>query len=480
MHLVFPNQLFPLAIIKQIPKSEHIVFWEDPIFYGDRKGSAHGPASLKLNKLRLAYMFVANRAYVSWLRENGWRHVTHVTVDELWSVPLQSRYEQLSGLHSKSITYFDPVDHLWSKRTKHALKHALMDARVLDTPAFVLTTQQAREFARGSGKGKRMQHAPFYAKVRDFMNVLKGAPSQDGNNRKPYPLNAAPPPAPYVARTALAADAAAVQWLDAHPIFKNNPGPSDLRASLTKLPITHAEVRAWLDKFIKERLRLFGPYEDAIVQGEPWLEHSGLSTYLNMGLITPNEVVRAVVSQKSVPIESLEGFVRQLLGWREYCRAYYLIVKPSVYTKNTFKLKRRLGKEWYAANTGIPIVDDAIRDAFNMGYLHHIRRLMVMSNYMTLSGIAPSEVFKWMYEFSLDSWDVFMVFNVYSMGTWSDGGHAMRKPYISSSAYVKRMSRAESGPWEDVWDAKFKNFLNTHANIIKHTQLAGLLKKNAV
>jgi len=199
-----------------------------------------------------------------------------------------------------------------------------------------------------------------------------------------------------------------------------------------------------------------------------------------MGLITPAEVVRAVVSQKSVQIESLEGFVRQLLGWREYCRAYYLIVKPSVYTKNTFKLKRRLGKEWYAANTGIPIVDDAIRDAFNMGYLHHIRRLMVMSNYMTLSGIAPSEVFKWMYEFSLDSWDVFMVFNVYSMGTWSDGGHAMRKPYISSSAYVKRMSRAESGPWEDVWDAKFKNFLNTHANIIKHTQLAGLLKKNAV
>jgi deoxyribodipyrimidine photolyase-related protein len=133
---------------------------------------------------------------------------------------------------------------------------------------------------------------------------------------------------------------------------------------------------------------------------------------------------------------------------------------------------------WYTASTKVPIVDATIREAFYYGYIHHIKRLMVMSNFMTLCEVHPDQIFAWMYEFSLDSWDWVMVFNVYSMGTWSDGGHAMRKPYISSAAYIQRMADVSKGPWVDTWNKKFHAFLEKHKRVLWHTQYAQHIIRN--
>lgn len=222
-------------------------------------------------------------------------------------------------------------------------------------------------------------------------------------------------------------------------------------------------------RFLKQRFKNFGAYEDAIDDRSQYMFHSGISVFLKNGLLTPHQVVadtmkyvKTHTGRDGIPMSSVEGFIRQIIGWREFCRLYYVVVPPKVYHKNALHATvTRINKCWYDGTTGIPIVDRTIRDAFAYGYLHHIRRLMVMANYMTLSRLHPDLVYKWMYEFSLDSWDWVMVFNCYSMGTYSDGGTATWKPYISSSAYIKKMSHESSGPWETILVLRyFLNVLN--------------------
>ena len=138
---------------------------------------------------------------------------------------------------------------------------------------------------------------------------------------------------------------------------------------------------------------------------------------------------------------------------------YYICVPAKIYNQNHFKMtKTKLGKEWYTGSTGLPIVDKAIQDGWKYGYLHHIRRLMVLANYMTISRIHPDNVYRWMYEFSLDSNDVYMVFNCYSMGTYADGGYATHKAYVSGPGYIKRQFKEPSGKWEEEWSRRYHAF----------------------
>jgi deoxyribodipyrimidine photolyase-related protein len=183
----------------------------------------------------------------------------------------------------------------------------------------------------------------------------------------------------------------------------------------------------------------------------------------------------AMKYKSKTTLAGLEGFIRQIIGWREYARFYYYVVPKTIYRKNTFKNSGRMNKTLYMGTTEIPLVNKTIQYAFNYGYINHIQRLMVMSNYMTLWGYHPDMIYKWMYEFSLDSYDWVMIFNCYSMGSWSDGGKAMRKPYISSANYLLKMSNESKGEWSDIWNEKFNRFLTKHKNILKHTQLANLL-----
>lgn len=478
--ILFPHQLFNIDIISQSTTS-HIILLEDPAFFGDRAGSAHGPLgpkALKLNRMRILYMRVCMRLYVHYLQQQANLRVTHIKVDQLW----KTRYAPLKA-HGTEFKAFHVTDKLVEQR----LKKAGIKVTWLESPSFIMTTDDLANYMRGREQ-KRMQHAHFFEHVKRKLNILVGVPSTDTQNRAPFPKTgtaATDIPDPYThtlddqqLRTQLWNEE--VAWLLASR-FAANSGPIDD----PKLPMTHRDVKRWLDKFIRERLPNFGKYQDAMVPDKHYMFHSGLSIYLNTGLITPIEVVNAITKTRAT-LQNREAFLRQLMGWREYARCYYLYVPPSVYRKNIFNNTRTLDKSWYTTAQPKPstnsislitVITDAIKDAWSHGYLHHIRRLMVLSNYMTLAGIHPDQVYKWMYEFSLDSWDWVMVFNVYSMGTWSDGGVAMRKPYISSAAYLQRMARMNKKQDIQEWNRLFIAFIKRNHAILKHTQLAGIARR---
>lgn len=460
--ILFPNQLLDpkhLKPLKFLPKETTVYFIEDPCFYGDRKGSG-AVESLKLNQLRILYMYVSHQRYLKTLKEAGYK-VIYKSVQDLWKkniIDLPKHYHMI-----------DPCDLLVSKRYQ--------PIKTMDSPSFVMTLQDLKDY-RGT-KTTRFQHSDFYKTVKDKLNLLKNIPSQDAYNREPYRKTMPLPISPFQHLFGSKTEwQTGVQWLQ-KSIFQNNPKPSLpwdtlIDTYLVHLPLTSKDVHVWLNDFLKHRLNQYGPYQDVVLSNNPLLYHSGLSIYLNNGMITPLEVVEALRKKKTA-LPNYEGFVRQIIGWREYCRLYYLFVTPKEYRQNIFQLKKKLNKEWYQGTTDIPIVNDTIQYAFNYGYINHIQRLMIMANYMTLSNIHPDGIYQWMYEFSLDSYEWVMIFNCYSMGSWSDGGLAMRKPYISSSNYVLKMSDAKKGPWVDVWNARFKDFLQNHASILKHTQLANLV-----
>ena len=151
--------------------------------------------------------------------------------------------------------------------------------------------------------------------------------------------------------------------------------------------------------------------------------------------------------------------------------------------KNHFNCKIKLSKQWYNGTTGIAPVDDAIEKAFRFGYLHHIERLMIIANYMTLSSIDPKEMFRWFTEFSLDSYDWVMEYNIYVMGSYSDGGNFTTKPYISSSNYILKMSDYPGGKasedWSKIWDLKFWQFMKKYSAKMKKINRLGMLVKHA-
>jgi deoxyribodipyrimidine photolyase-related protein len=206
-------------------------------------------------------------------------------------------------------------------------------------------------------------------------------------------------------------------------------------------------------------MKNYGNYQDYIDKNNTHLCHSLLSALINIGLINPGDIIDILEKERkthNIPMNSYEGFIRQLF-WREYQHLCYLYVD---FTGNYFGNNKLLGKEWYSGNTGIIPVDDSIREAFDTGYLHHIKRLMVIGNYMNLCNIKPSEGFRWFMEFSCDSYEWVMYQNVYDMVFFTTGGKTMRRPYISSSNYILNMSNYSKDSWCEVWNNKYRTFVN--------------------
>ena len=189
---------------------------------------------------------------------------------------------------------------------------------------------------------------------------------------------------------------------------------------------------------------------------------------LNSGLLTPHQIVEetlAFAKKNNVPLNSLEGFIRQIIGWREFMRGMYLLHHVSARNRNFWQFTRRLPPSFYDGTTGIEPVDLAIRRTLETGYCHHIERLMVLGNFMLLCRIHPDDVYRWFMELFIDAYDWVMVPNVYSMSQFADGGIFTTKPYLSGSNYLKKMSDFKKGPWCDVWDALFWTFIADYKDV---------------
>jgi deoxyribodipyrimidine photolyase-related protein len=245
-------------------------------------------------------------------------------------------------------------------------------------------------------------------------------------------------------------------------------------------PTTFEESKKWLRAFLQTRFAEFGVYEDAIVSAHHVLHHSVLTPMLNVGLITPQYIIDETLewaALNEIPINSVEGFIRQIIGWREFIRAVYELKGTEERTKNYWGFKRKMPQAFWEGTTGIAPIDTTIKKILATGYCHHIERLMVIGNFMLLCEFDPDDVYRWFMELFIDSYDWVMVPNVYGMSQFADGGLMSTKPYISGSNYLMKMSDFTKGPWQDTWDGLFWRFMHTHRDFFLQNPRLGMLVK---
>jgi deoxyribodipyrimidine photolyase-related protein len=227
-------------------------------------------------------------------------------------------------------------------------------------------------------------------------------------------------------------------------------------------PTTRKDTLNLYFDFLKNKLNLFGDFEDAISHKSHILFHSMLSPLINLGLLTPEQIVSetlAYAKTNKVKLNCLEGYLRQIIGWREFMRGIYQNYESKLENTNFFKHNKKLTKSWYEGTTGIDPLDHTIKNCIQYGWSHHIERLMVVANIMNLSGIDPKSVYRWFMEMYVDSSDWVMAPNVYGMGLFSDGGIFATKPYICASSYLLKMSDFKRGDWCDTLDGLYWQFI---------------------
>ena len=203
---------------------------------------------------------------------------------------------------------------------------------------------------------------------------------------------------------------------------------------------------------------------------------------LNVGLLTPEQVLRRALEageSRSIPLNSLEGFVRQIIGWREFMAAMYQRHGRQMRTTNFWGFEDRpLPDAFYAGTTGLPPIDDAIHHALETGWCHHIERLMLIGNLMLLCGFHPDRIYQWFMDLFVDAYDWVMVPNVYGMSQFADGGLFTTKPYLSGSNYVRKMSDYPKGDWCDIWDGLFWSFIHRHQGFFRSQYRLAMMARN--
>ncbi len=456
--LIFPNQLF-----KEHPaldKSRKVFLIEDPLFFGDVR------YPFRFHKKKLIFHRASMKAYEEYLIQQGY----DVIYLQYSSFKEDRRSNYLFVFFNKMkinvFHYAEVNDFILEKRIQKMI--TLLQKRFFKypSPMFLSGEKYLREYFL---RQKSYLMASFYIEQRKRLNILVedekpvgGKWSFDSENRKKLPKGFRTPQIKFPDDTEYELEA--IDYVEKY--FPNNPG-----TGLDFIyPVTFEQAEDWLNDFLENRLKLFGDYEDAMDNGETYLFHSVLTPMLNSGLLTPKQVVDKALKyarENKVPLNSLEGFIRQIIGWREYMRAVYLLEGVKQRTTNYFKFNKKMPKAFYDASTGIEPIDTVITRVLEKSYTHHIERLMILGNFMLLCEIHPDEVYKWFMEMFVDSYDWVMVPNVYGMSQYADGGLICTKPYISSSNYIRKMSNFEKGDWCEIWDALYWRFIYKHKKVFE-------------
>ena len=254
--------------------------------------------------------------------------------------------------------------------------------------------------------------------------------------------------------------------------FAGNPG----RAAEIWLPVDRAGALVWLEQFVAERLPTFGIYEDMMAEDEPFLFHSVLSPLLNLGLLTPRECIEAAISayeRGAAPLNSVEGYVRQIMGWREFINGIYWHRGPEYKELNALGAEHPLPAWFYTAETPMNCLHHVLRQTLSLGWNHHIQRLMVLGNFFLIAGIQPQEALRWYLEMYVDAFDWVMAANVIGLALYADGGYMATKPYAAGSGYIRKMSNycggcqfdpdLKTGPKACPFNYLYWNFIDQHA-----------------
>jgi deoxyribodipyrimidine photolyase-related protein len=448
--VVFPHQLFIGHPVLSPGRSVYLV--EDQLFFGDSRYQA------RFHRQKLMLHRASMRAYRDRLVREGYDvHYVEYEPDP----EMDYLFDRVAD--TSMLMVADPTDYILQKRLEAGTRRAGLTLQVLESPCFVSERAWLDDYFASNG----LRQTSFYIEQRKRLGVLvdDGSPaggkwSYDRENRKSLPDDIDIPDIPDIGENEHVREAR--RYVERR--FPSNPGSIDDFI----YPVTHADAERWLSDFLEKRLSLFGDYEDAIARDETFLFHSVLSPLLNIGLLTPRQALDATIAhagKHDVPLNDLEGFIRQLIGWREFMRGVYRSRGTELRNGTFWEHDRAMPAAFYDASTGIEPVDVTIRRLYRNAYTHHIERLMVLGNFMLLCEIHPREIYRWFMELYIDAYDWVMVPNVYGMSQYAAGGVITTKPYISSSNYIRKMSDYGRGEWCDIWDGLYWRFIWKHRDV---------------
>lgn len=450
--ILYPHQLFPA---QSLPQVDTVFLIEEPLFYGVDQEFRHKPHKQKLILLRASM-----RRYAEEVLWPAGAKVEYIELD----VFMQTK-DLLQRVRKFDQAYmFDPCNEILATRLLQTRRELNEDAPALEflpSPNFYLKEQEVRQYF-----AERHQHAfeDFYQWQRERFNILIEDYKPLGGA---WMLEAKQQPAPeQLPSFAAFGDnkwvAEATDFVNKH--FPDNPGSTDCI-----WPTSHAEAAVWLEDFVTRRLEHFAGHDQQLNSQAPWLFHSALSSSLNLGLLSPQQVVHAALARHAkapIPLESLELFIRQILGHREFTRGVSLVGGSGLRTANPLKAGLRLTNDWYQGSIGIPAFDDMVAKLLKRGYVHHSERLYIAGTLMTLCEIQPADIQQWFNELFVDAHDWALIPHVYALSQFADTSTLTGGPFICTSKTLMDMSDYRRGEWANIWDGLYWRFVEKHKAVL--------------
>ncbi|QXP72750.1 cryptochrome/photolyase family protein [Tenacibaculum sp. AHE15PA] len=463
-NLIFPHQLFEKSPLFNTEASTYLI--EEFLFF----------KHYNFHKQKIAFHRATMKKYADFLKEDKSIEVNYIeAIDKKSDIRTLIPFLKKQGI--THINYIDTTDDWLQKRIEKGSLENDISIKKYNSPLFLNTKKEISALI--TKDNKKYHQTPFYIAQRKARKILIDSDNNpvggkwtfDTENRKKYPAKKTPPTIHFPDADSYYIEAQ--KYVAKH--FSNNLG------NLTEhslYPTNYKTTKQWLYQFFEHRFMDFGTYEDAIVAENSILNHSVLTPMLNVGLITPKQIIDACLQyaiENKIPINSTEGFVRQIIGWREFIRGVYEVRGRDERTTNFWKFKKKIPASFYNGTTGILPIDKTIKKVLQTGYCHHIERLMILGNFMMLCEFDPNEVYKWFMELFIDAYDWVMVTNVYGMSQYADGGLMATKPYISGSNYILKMSNYKKGEWQKTWDGLFWRFMHTHRDFFLSNPRLGML-----
>ncbi len=485
--ILFPTQLFDFKYIKKIleytdeetPKSKnsHVILWEHDHFFND----------FPYHKMKLAFGRATFQSYYDKLIENKSLNLKSVEyVESVDKNPSQTINKLIKKNKIDRVMFFNPIEKklLDLIDSGKILTKINIEYDIFPSPYFLnsLDPNTNTEIQESMGSTR---HDIFYKIQRIKYNIMvkksgdKYIPdgskwSFDRENRDKFEKDQEEPPIlQFKSKTRKDYIEEAIEYVEKN--YKKNYGTCNYDDFI--YPIDHEEASKWLEQFVKTKLDNFGKYEDALSSKIKFGYHSVTSCLTNVGLLSPKQILSKISAYKK-NIASKEGFIRQLIGWREYCyftydKYYSNLVSTSIYVHN----KNKIPKKVWEGKTLMPVIDNIIKNVNTYAYSHHIERLMGIGNFLLLIGTSPDQIYFWFQSMYIDAYDVFMVPNVYGMLLYAktdDKNRMMTRPYFCSSNYLMKMSDFKSSEitfgdvtckWDEVFDALYYNLIDTYSDV---------------
>ena len=452
--ILYPHQLFPVS---ELPAADSVILVEEPLLFGVDQEFPE-----RLHKQKIILQRAAMRRYAEEILWPAGLKVDYIELDVfMQTADLLERVRKFDRT-----IMFDPVNETLTLRLLQARREMGDEAPAIEflaTPNFYLKEHEVRQYF-----AERHKHpfGEFYQWQRERFNILiteEYKPVGDTwmiESKTAKPGTKAPGMRvfgdnPWVAD--------AIKYVAEH--FPDNPGSDNFI-----WPTSHREAAEWLEDFITNRLEGFGAHNDLLDSQSSWLYHSAIAVSLNIGLLSPQQVVEAVLkhhAKKPVPLESLECFIRQILGWREFTRGIALVGGSNLRHANPLKANRKLSNAWYTGTTGLPPFDDLVKKVLAKGYANHSERLYIAGTLMTICDIDPNDIHKWFGELFIDAHDWALTPNVYALSQFADNTTLEGGPYICTSKTLIDKSDYQRGEWCNVWDGLYWRFIDKHKAVLK-------------